>query len=214
MSLENLVGDVLDGKYRIERLLGKGGMGAVYLATHLGTDRPVAIKVIMPQFTRNEEFVERFRREAKAAGRMRHPNSLNVTDFGCAAVDQQQVAYLVMEYLDGCTLADILAEENQLPVAWVVDILEQTCSAVDEAHRLGIIHRDLKPENIWLEPNRRGGYTVKVLDFGLAKLGDRAEPAPATAGAIATDGVTLVHSSFETIGAGLTRVGSVMGTPR
>src|SRR4051812_14962452 len=172
MSLANLVGHVLDGKYRIERELGKGGMGAVYLATHLGTDRPVAIKVIMPQFTRNEEFVERFRREAKAAGRMRHPNVVDVTDFGFAAVDNNQVAYLVMEYLDGCTLADILAEENQLPVDWVVDILEQVSSAVDEAHQAGTIHRDLKPENIWLEPNRRGGYTVKVLDFGLAKQGD------------------------------------------
>ena len=172
MSLANLVGHVLDGKYRIERQLGKGGMGAVYLATHLGTDRPVAIKVIMPQYTRNEEFVERFRREAKAAGRMRHPNVVDVTDFGFAAVENNRVAYLVMEYLDGCTLADILAEENQLPVDWVVDILEQVCSAVDEAHRAGIIHRDLKPENIWLEPNRRGGYTVKVLDFGLAKQGD------------------------------------------
>jgi serine/threonine-protein kinase len=168
MSLANLVGHVLDGKYRIERELGKGGMGAVYLATHLGTDRPVAIKVIMPQFTRNEEFVERFRREAKAAGRMRHPNVVDVTDFGFAAVDDNRVAYLVMEYLDGCTLADILAEENQLPVDWVVDILEQVSSAVDEAHQAGTIHRDLKPENIWLEPNRRGGYTVKVLDFGLA----------------------------------------------
>ncbi|MFL6213743.1 MAG: protein kinase domain-containing protein [Blastocatellia bacterium] len=176
MSLANLVGQVLDGKYSIERQLGKGGMGAVYLATHLGTDRPVAIKVIMPQFTRNEEFVERFRREAKAAGRMRHPNVVDVTDFGFAAVDGQRIAYLVMEYLDGCTLADILAEENQLPVDWVVDILEQVSSAVDEAHQAGIIHRDLKPENIWLEPNRRGGYTVKVLDFGLAKQGDPIRP--------------------------------------
>ncbi|MEN3332317.1 MAG: serine/threonine protein kinase, bacterial [Blastocatellia bacterium] len=172
MSLADLVGHVLDGKYRIERELGKGGMGAVYLATHLGTDRPVAIKVIMPQFTRNDEFVERFRREAKAAGRMRHPNVVDVTDFGFAAVDNNRVAYLVMEYLDGCTLADILAEENQLPVDWVVDILEQVSSAVDEAHQAGIIHRDLKPENIWLEPNRRAGYTVKVLDFGLAKHSD------------------------------------------
>jgi serine/threonine protein kinase len=182
MSLANLIGHVLDGKYRIERELGKGGMGAVYLATHLGTDRPVAIKVIMPQFTRNDEFVERFRREAKAAGRMRHPNVVDVTDFGFAAVDHNRVAYLVMEYLDGCTLADILAEENQLPIDWVVDILEQVCSAVDEAHRAGIIHRDLKPENIWLEPNRRGGYTVKVLDFGLAKQGDPLRPATAPGG--------------------------------
>ena len=190
-------------------------MGAVYKATHLGTTRAVAIKIIHPQLSGNQEFVERFRREAEASGRLRHPNVVDVTDFGFARTRSGQVAYLVMEYLDGCTLAEVLDEERRLPTSWVIDILDQVCSAVDEAHRLGIIHRDLKPENIWLEPNRRGGYTVKVLDFGLAKLGDRAEPAtaPATAGAIAADGATLVQSSLETIGAGLTRVGSMMGTP-
>src|SRR5262249_38192734 len=95
---------------------------------------------------------------------------VDVTDFGFAQTASGRVAYLVMEYLDGCTLAEVLAEENRLPLDWVVDILEQACSAVDEAHKLGIVHRDLKPDNIWLEPNRRGGYTVKVLDFGLAKI--------------------------------------------
>jgi serine/threonine protein kinase len=120
----------------------------------------------------NDEFVERFRREAKAAGRLHHPNVVNVTDFGFASVEGARIAYLVMEYLDGCTLAEVLAEESQLPIDWVVDIIEQTSSAVDEAHQQGTVHRDLKPDNIWLEPNRRGGYTVKVLDFGLAKLGD------------------------------------------
>lgn len=194
MSLANLIGHVLDGKYHIERQLGKGGMGAVYLATHLGTDRPVAIKVIMPQFTRNQEFVERFRREAKAAGRMRHPNVVDVTDFGFAAIDDDQVAYLVMEYLDGCTLADILAEENQLPVDWVVDILEQACSAVDEAHQAGIIHRDLKPENIWLEPNRRGGYTVKVLDFGLAKHSDPMSPSGASTNSLTGNDTAMLSA--------------------
>jgi len=172
MGLTQLTGEVLDEKYHIERELGKGGMGSVYLATHLGTGRPVAVKVITPQFMMNDEFVERFRREAKAAGRLHHPNVVNVTDFGFARVDGERIAYLVMEYLDGCTLAEILAEESQLPIDWVVDIIEQTSSAVEEAHEQGIIHRDLKPDNIWLEPNRRGGYTVKVLDFGLAKLGD------------------------------------------
>src|SRR6185436_12151700 len=87
-----------------------------------------------------------------------------------------RLAYLVMEYLGGCTLSEILAEETNLEINWVVDILEQACSAIDAAHRQGIIHRDLKPDNIWLEPNRRGGYTVKVLDFGLAKLGDALLP--------------------------------------
>lgn len=170
---------MLDDKYRMERQLGRGGMGAVYLATHLGTDRPVAVKVIVPQFMLNDEFVERFKREAKAAGRMRHPNVVDVTDFGFATVGRERVAYLVMEYLDGCSLAEVMAEESRLPVDWVVDILEQACSAVDEAHRAGTIHRDLKPDNIWLEPNRRGGYTVKVLDFGLAKHGDSQSPVEA-----------------------------------
>ncbi|MEK6303761.1 MAG: serine/threonine-protein kinase [Acidobacteriota bacterium] len=176
MSLANLAGEVLDDKYLIEKELGKGGMGSVYSATHLGTDRPVAVKVIAPQFMRNDEFVERFKREAKAAGRLHHPNVVNVTDFGFARVGSDSVAYLVMEFLDGCTLAEVLAEESQLAITWVVDIIEQACSAVDAAHRQGIIHRDLKPDNIWLEPNRRGGYRVKVLDFGLAKLGDPMSP--------------------------------------
>jgi serine/threonine protein kinase len=173
---EEYVGEVLDEKYRLEHLLGKGGMGAVYLATHLGTERYVAIKLISPQFMRNNEFVERFKREARAAGRLRHPNVVDVTDFGFANVKAGKVAYLVMEYLDGCTLGDVLAEEKRLPLEWVADILEQVCSAVHEAHQQGIIHRDLKPDNIWLEPNRLGSYRVKVLDFGIAKVGEISAP--------------------------------------
>ena len=172
MELDRYVGEVLDDKYRLERLLGKGGMGAVYLATHLGTERYVALKLIAPQFMRNEEFVGRFKREARAAGRLRHPNVVDVTDFGFTRAGKEQVAYLVMEYLDGCTLGDVLDEEKRLPLEWVVDILEQVCSAVHEAHKQGIVHRDLKPDNIWLEPNRLGGYRVKVLDFGIAKLAE------------------------------------------
>ncbi|HEX8176783.1 MAG TPA: bifunctional serine/threonine protein kinase/MFS transporter [Pyrinomonadaceae bacterium] len=177
MKLAHLVGEVLDEKYRIEKLLGQGGMGTVFLATHLGTERPVALKVITPEFMKHGEFVERFRREARAAGRLRHPNVVDVTDFGFGrvGVQDERVAYLVMEYLDGCTLAEVMMEEASLPLNWVVDILEQTCSAVDEAHQQGIVHRDLKPDNIWLEPNRRGSYTVKVLDFGIARLGDSTE---------------------------------------
>jgi serine/threonine protein kinase len=170
MNGGNLVGQTLDGKYKIEAEIGKGGMGTVYLATHVGTERPVALKVIASEFMQRLEFVERFRREARAAGRLRHPNVVNVTDFGFTETKTGEAAYLVMEYLDGCTLGEILEEEKQLPLAWTLDILEQVCSAVQEAHEQGIIHRDLKPDNIWLEPNQRGGYTVKVLDFGIAKL--------------------------------------------
>ena len=175
---EQYLGAILDDKYRLEQLLGSGGMGAVYLATHLGTERYVALKLISPQFMRNREFVERFKREARAAGRLRHPNVVDVTDFGFARVDQGQVAYLVMELLDGVTLGDVLAEEKRLPLELVADIIEQVCSAVHEAHQQGIVHRDLKPDNIWLEPNRLGGFRVKVLDFGIAKVG-AAAAAPA-----------------------------------
>ncbi|HEX5883841.1 MAG TPA: serine/threonine-protein kinase [Pyrinomonadaceae bacterium] len=221
--------EVLDDKYQIEQLLGQGGMGAVYRATHLGTRRTVAVKVIQPQLSTHEQFVARFRREAEAAGRLRHPNVVDVTDFGFAQTARGPVAYLVMEYLDGCTLAEIISEEGALPIQWVIDILEQVCAAVEEAHRAGIIHRDLKPDNIWLEPNGRGGYTVKVLDFGLVKLGDSdhgptaAPPIPAL-NTSATEADTLLRSTTEehatlikasdqTVDDNLTAVGSVMGTP-
>ncbi len=175
MDILDFAGQTLDGKYHIERELGRGGMGTVYLANHLGTERPVAVKIISPQFMERAEFVERFRREARAAGRLRHPNVVDVTDFGFASTEHGQVAYLVMEYLDGCTLGEILDEEKNLPIGWTLDILDQVSSAVHEAHQQGIIHRDLKPDNIWLEPNQRGGYTVKVLDFGIAKLEEHDE---------------------------------------
>src|SRR6266851_4911468 len=149
-GLERYIGQVLDDKYRLERLLGQGGMGAVYLATHLGTERYVALKLITPQFMRNQEFVERFRREAEAAGRLRHPNVVDVTDFGFGEVAGRRLAYLVMEYLDGCSLEDVLAQEGTIPLRWTADILDQVCSAVGEAHRRGIVHRDLKPSNLWL----------------------------------------------------------------
>ena len=186
-------------------------MGAVYRATHLGTKRTVAVKVIHPQLSAHDQFVARFRREAEAAGRLRHPNVVDVTDFGIAHTSNGPIAYLV--YLDGCTLAEIVSEEGALPVAWVIDILEQVCAAVEEAHRAGIIHRDLKPDNIWLEPNGRGGYTVKVLDFGLVKLRGADEisrgstPVNADLSEFSEESATLIKSDS------LTAVGSVMGTP-
>ena len=170
-AIDRLIGTTVDGKYRIDSLLGRGGMGAVFRALHLGTDRTVALKVIVPDYAGRSDFLARFEREARACGRLRHPNIVDVTDFGYDETGGRRIAYLVMEYLDGCSLADVLRDETSLPIAWVVDVLQQTGSAVEEAHRAGILHRDLKPDNIWLEPNRRGGYTVKVLDFGLAKLG-------------------------------------------
>ncbi|HLL74907.1 MAG TPA: protein kinase [Pyrinomonadaceae bacterium] len=209
-GLERLIGEVLEGKYRLESLLGQGGMGAVYLATHLGTDRAVALKLIAPQFMRNEEFVERFQREARAAGRLRHPNVVDVTDFGFADSHGERVAYLVMEYLDGCTLADVLAEEKRLPLDWVAEILEQVASAVEEAHRQGIVHRDLKPDNIWLEPTRLGGYRVKVLDFGIAKLGEagfdeETEPPRPAVDPLPAQATQTAQSSLEVLQASIAR---------
>src|ERR1044071_5593813 len=211
--------EILDNKYQVEQLLGQGGTGAVYRATHLGTRRTVALKVIHPQLSAYDQFVARFRREAEAAGRLRHPNVVDVTDFGLAQTADGPVAYLVMEYLDGCSLADIVAEEGALPIPWVIDILEQVCSAVEAAHQAGIIHRDLKPDNIWLEPNGRGGYTVKVLDFGLVKLRET-DHTTSTAGPIpqlpametSEESATLIKSPL-TQSENLTAVGSVMGTP-
>lgn len=172
-TVPNPVGFVLDRKYRIERELGHGGMGNVFLATHLGTERPVALKIIRPEFSANPEYLSRFKREAIAAGKLRHPNIVNVTDFGVAPFGKRSAAYLVMEYLTGESLADRLAATPKLSLAETLDILEQTCAAVGAAHETGIIHRDLKPENIWRQPDGRGGALVKVLDFGLAKLTDQ-----------------------------------------
>ncbi|MBX7221494.1 MAG: serine/threonine protein kinase [Blastocatellia bacterium] len=237
-GLLDLVGETLDEKYRIDRQLGRGGMGAVYQATHLHTKRLVALKVISPEFAHQREFVERFRREAEAAGRLRHPNVVNVTDFGLTALHGQPVAYLVMEYLDGTTLKKLLAEKQQLPISLVADILEQTCLAIEKAHEQNIIHRDLKPDNIWLEPDGRGGYHVKVLDFGIAKLlSGSAEPEVTPhrllenrtqdrtgnlfPPAVATEATTCLQEKVRTDenqldfteGGELTRLGTVMGTP-
>ena len=179
LAADPTIGRTIDRKYRVEERLGRGGMGSVYRATHLWTGRAVAVKIIAPEFMRLPEFVERFKREARAAGRLRHPNVVNVTDFGFSEAGESRTAYLVMEYLDGMTLAEWLEREGRLPVDAAVEVVEQTAAAVDAAHAEGILHRDLKPANIWIEPNGRGGFNVKVLDFGLAKLRDPlASPAP------------------------------------
>ncbi|WP_051670689.1 protein kinase domain-containing protein [Bryobacter aggregatus] len=170
--MDPLVGRTLDNKYLIEKLLGKGGMGSVYMALHTGTKRTVAVKIIAPQYMRNRELLIRFQREAEASGRLRHPNVVNVTDFGVTVIDTRPLAYLVMEYLDGETLFEMLQKQPLLPSSLAVEILEQISLGVSEAHRHGILHRDLKPQNIWMQPDGRGAYIVKVLDFGIAKLAD------------------------------------------
>jgi hypothetical protein len=134
----------------------------------------------MPQFMQNQEFLERFKVEAIAMGKLQHPNIVNITDFGFASFDlnKDKTAYLVMEFLNGYDLGTFLKSRGKLSLDLVVDIVEQISLALYEAHKQGIIHRDLKPDNIWLEPDGRGDYKVKILDFGLAKLKDNITTSP------------------------------------
>lgn len=165
--VDPLIGHTLDDKYRIEERLGIGGMGTVYRARHLLIDRPVAIKVLNPRFVEDEAAQVRFRREARAAGRLQHTNAVGVTDFGSTS---DGYVYIVMELLEGRTLREVLAKEAPLDTARAVALMLQTAAAVAAAHDAGIIHRDLKPANIFIVQNSEVPAVVKVLDFGIAKL--------------------------------------------
>ncbi len=163
---------ILAGKFRVESRLGKGGMGSVYQAMHLGIRRYVALKTLLPQNQSSSGFADRFRREAQVFGRLKHPHVVDVMDFGFAQVGHQQVAYLAMEFLEGLTLKELIRKKGRLSEKETVEIISQVCEAVDAAHKAGVIHRDLKPDNIWLENKQDGSYNVKVLDFGIAKIVD------------------------------------------
>src|SRR5579872_5320730 len=119
-----MIGEILDAKYRIDKQLGAGGMGNVYLATHLGTTRVVAVKVIAPKWATEPQFLARFQREAQACGRLRHPNIVNVTDFGIARAERGQIAYLVMELLDGQTLSSFQETHPRPELPQVADLLD------------------------------------------------------------------------------------------
>ena len=166
-AVDPLVGHTLDDKYRLEEQLGIGGMGTVYRARHLLIDRPVAVKVLNQRFVEDEAARTRFRREARAAGRLQHANAVTVTDFG---ESNDGYVYLVMELLEGRTLRDVLAKEAPLDVARSVSLMLQISAAVAAAHEAGIIHRDLKPANIFIVQRADVPALVKVLDFGIAKL--------------------------------------------
>jgi eukaryotic-like serine/threonine-protein kinase len=190
VPLDPLLGRVFDGKYRLDERLGSGGMGTVYRATHLLIDRPVALKVLSQRFVGDQTAQQRFRREARAAGRMQHPNAVTVNDFGAT---EDGYLYIVMELLEGRTLRDLLAHEAPFDPARAVSIILQTASAVGAAHDAGLIHRDLKPANIFIVQRPNVPAVVKVLDFGVAKF--------------------IVEEQDDDYNT-LTQVGAIIGTPR
>jgi serine/threonine protein kinase len=183
------VGDIIADKYRVEGVLGAGGMGVVLRATHLELEEPVAVKLLLPGMGEREEFLVRFLREARVAARIKSEHAVRTYDIGTL---DGTLRYMVMEYLQGQDLAAFLLKNGPLSVPLAVDLVLQACDAVAEAHQLGIIHRDLKPENLFLVDQPGGAFLVKVLDFGVSKADD----AP-------------VSES----GVGVTRARSMLGTP-
>ena len=183
-SLGRLEGAIVDGKYRVDASLGTGGMGTVYRATDVRLEREVALKVIRDDLLGEAATAERFRREAVAVARLRHPNVVTIYDYGVAP---GLGAYLVMELLQGHSLRVELERRQRLEAREALDVAGQVCNAVAAAHASGIVHRDLKPENVFLEASA-GGAAVKVLDFGLAQF---TEGAASLRGAITMRGAAL-----------------------
>ena len=175
-------GEVLAGKYRVERVLGEGGMGVVVAAIHLALDERVALKFMRAEAMDREGGVQRFVREARAAVKLKSEHVARVLDVGTLETGSP---YIVMEYLEGSDLAQVFAARRTLPPEEAVDYLLQACDAIVEAHAYGIVHRDLKPANLFIARGRDGSSLVKVLDFGISKfnpLGDR--PASMTSSAM------------------------------
>jgi eukaryotic-like serine/threonine-protein kinase len=183
----SLLGQVVAGRYRVEALLGEGGMGAVYRAEHVQLEKPVALKVLHPEMTSRPEVVRRFEREALASARIQHPHVVNATDFGKL---EDGAFFLVLEYVSGKSLRRAIQERGALPPAQALGLAIQIADALAAAHQAGVVHRDLKPENVMLLDAHEGSVGfVKVLDFGIAKL-----------------------SSTKT-GEAITRHGAIFGTP-
>jgi serine/threonine protein kinase len=169
---EALPGHVLDDKYRIAEKIGSGGFGTVYRGEHILLHHPVAIKVFRPTMgQQGAESLERFRLEGISACRVNHPNAVTVLDFDLSA---GSLAYLVMELLEGHSLAHELRTEGKIPPARAAEIACAVCDALAQAHAAGIVHRDIKPSNVFLH-GTNGDQIVKVIDFGIAKLTDAAE---------------------------------------
>jgi serine/threonine-protein kinase len=182
-------GDILAGKYRVDRVLGAGAMGIVVAAHHLGLDSRVAIKFLAPEMLTNEDAVARFAREARAAAKITNEHVTRVLDVGTLDTG---APYMVMEFLEGVDLHQRLQQTGPLPIEQAVDFLLQACEAIGEAHELGIIHRDLKPANLFCVRRRNETTCIKVLDFGISKMTSVGGSGPAVA---------------------MTRTSTMMGTP-
>jgi eukaryotic-like serine/threonine-protein kinase len=163
-------GDILAGKYRVERVLGAGGMGVVVAAHHMQLDEKVALKFLLPQALDDREAVARFAREARAAVKIKSEHVARIIDVGTLP---NGAPFIVMEYLEGGDLAAWLKQRGALPVEQAVEFVLQACVAVADAHALGIVHRDLKPANLFCVRRSDGQLSIKVLDFGISKMTDR-----------------------------------------
>jgi len=167
------LGKVVDGRYRVIEVIGRGGMGVVYRVEHLRMGKIAAMKVLHRDLVGDPEVVQRFEREAAAISKLHHPHTVQVFDFGTTA----GAMYLIMEYVRGLDLAHVIERDGPLPWSRAAPLLAQVCGALQEAHELGIVHRDLKPENVLVTRTTGGRDYAKVLDFGLAKLDQpRARP--------------------------------------
>jgi serine/threonine-protein kinase len=170
------LGKVVDGRYRVLEVIGRGGMGVVYRVEHLRMGKIAAMKVLHRDLAADPDVVERFEREAAAISKLHHPHTVQVFDFGTA----NGALYLIMEYVRGVDLARMIQRDGPLPWSRAAPLLAQVCSALQEAHELGIVHRDLKPENVLITRTAGGRDYAKVLDFGLAKLEEQKPPSGMT----------------------------------
>ena len=170
------LGKIVDGRYKVMEVIGRGGMGVVYRVEHLRMGKVAAMKVLHRDLAADPDVIQRFEREAAAVSRLHHPHTVQVFDFGTA----QGALYLIMEYVRGLDLGSIISRDGPMPWQRAAPLLAQICGALAEAHELGIVHRDLKPENVLITRTGNGRDYAKVLDFGLAKLEQARAPTTAT----------------------------------
>ena len=166
-----LIGATVAERYKIERMIGRGGMGVVYKVEHAKIGKVMALKLLTGELARNQDTVRRFKREALMVSKLSHPNTVQVFDYGSVG----GLTYLAMEYLNGQDLGDLVEDQGPRPFPQMAKIMIQACGALQEAHQKGIVHRDIKPENLFLARTPSGEEIVKVLDFGLAKLRESRE---------------------------------------